>query len=266
MTNDMFLDENVCSGSEDGDWRKLADNTEMSVALKLLFCFVLLAGSLCRFDPIQLPPGVTALVVQSARRNIILDARRCLGLLHGSRCVISRYCWPETEAGCRALRIGGNAWLSSFRAGRNALATQRRGAPCCALRWVLGCLAWMCQTAELGAVFNSRIVHLKGRVQESHPLEIVCFAEKGYFPRPLARLIGGRTVLWLSLHMGRVAERMVMILSRAECEDNLCSPDGFENMGPVFSLCVNQGNAFDECITAAFDKEERRARTLRWGA
>ena len=35
---------------------------------------------MCCFDPIQLLLGVTALVVQSARKNIILDARRCLSI------------------------------------------------------------------------------------------------------------------------------------------------------------------------------------------
>ena len=38
----------------------------------------------------------------------------------------------------------------------------------------------------------------------------------------------------LLLHMGRVAVRMVMLLCRAECEDALWTPDGFENMGLVF--------------------------------
>ena len=75
--------------------------------------------------------------------------------------------------------------------------------------------------------FNRRIVHLKSWCLQSRPLEIV-FCRVGYSPRPLARLIGGLTVLWLSLHMGRVAERMVMPLCRAECEDAL-------KMGLVFS-------------------------------
>ena len=56
--------------------------------------------------------------------------------------------------------------------------------------------------------------------------------------------------------MGRVAQGMLMLLCGAECEDALWSPDGFENMGPVFSPCVNPGNAFYECITAVFDTEE----------
>ena len=56
--------------------------------------------------------------------------------------------------------------------------------------------------------------------------------------------------------MGCVAERMVMLLCRAEGEDAVWSPDGSENMGPVFSPCVNPGNTFDECITAEFDTEE----------
>ena len=63
-------------------------------------------------------------------------------------------------------------------------------------------------------------------------------------------------MLWLSLHMGRVAERVVMIFCLAECEDALWSPDGFEILGLVFSPCVNPGKSFDECITAVFDTEE----------
>ena len=114
--------------------------------------------------------------------------------------------------------------------------------------WVLGRLASMCQTAEPGGDFNRRIVHLTIWGLQSRPLEIV-FCRVGYSPRPLARLIGGRTVLWLSLHMGRVAERMVMLLCRAECEDALKKRLFFHHAS--------------ECFTAVFDTEARRARTLR---